>query len=477
MLINKSIKELSDLLKKKEISSVDLVKESYSKIEKYDFKLHSFITVREKNEALEEAEKKDKNRKEDSSIIYGLPFSIKDAYCTEDFRTTAGNKILDNFLPPYSAEVYKKIVNSGSILIGKNNMDAWGHGGSTENTDYQPAHNPWDVSRIPGGSSGGSAIAISTRMVPFSIGEDTGGSIRSPSSACNISGLKVTYGRVSRLGAIAYASSLDSVGPMAKSVEDLSYLLEIMAGQDILDSTSSKTKVDKYNQFLGKPIKGKIIGLPKEFFGKGLDPKVKKAIIEATKVFEKLGAKIQEVSLPHFIYGVSIYYLIALSETSSNLGRYDSFRFGGERELFSTETKKRILLGTYALSAGYSDKLYKKAQKLRTILIQEYNEALKTCDVLLAPVNPSLPSKTGELINDPLKNLMEDLYTGTISLVGAPSLSIPAGFAEGLPVGMQIVGKKFGEGELFQLGYLYQQETDWHKKLPTIITGSPPTRG
>ena len=469
MLINQSIKELSLLLKKKEISSVDLIKESYSKIEKLDNKLHSFITIRDKNEALKEAEVKDKERKEDSSIIYGLPFSIKDAYCTENFRTTAGNKILDDFIPPYSAAVYKKIIDSGSILIGKNNMDAWGHGGSTENTDYHPACNPWDLERIPGGSSGGSAIAISTRMVPFSIGEDTGGSIRSPSSMCNTSGLKVTYGRVSRLGAIAYASSLDSVGPMAKSVEDLSYLLEIMAGKDSLDSTSSKTKVDRYSQFLGAPIKGKTIGLPKEFFGKGLDPQIKKVLIAATKFFEKLGAKIQEVSLPHFIYGVSIYYLIALSETSSNLGRYDSFRFGGERELFSEETKKRILLGTYALSAGYADKLYKKAQKLRTILIQEYEEALKKCDVILAPVNPSLPSKIGELINDPIKNLMEDLYTGTISLVGGPSLSIPAGFAEGLPVGMQIIGKKFGESELFQFGYLYQQETDWHKRLPTIL--------
>jgi len=469
MLIDKSIKELASLLKKKEISSVDLVKESYSKIEKLNSKLHSFITIREKNEALKEAEEKDKNRKENSSIIYGLPFSIKDAYCTKNFRTTAGNKILDDFLPPYNSAVHTKIINSGSILIGKNNMDAWGHGGSTENTDYHPACNPWDLGRIPGGSSGGSAIAISTRMVPFSIGEDTGGSIRSPSSMCNTSGLKVTYGRVSRLGAIAYASSLDSVGPMAKSVEDLSYLLEIMAGRDVFDSTSSKTKVDRYSQLLRSPIKGKTIGLPKEFFEKGIDPRVKKVIIEATKVFEKLGVKIQEISLPHFIYGVSIYYLIALSETSSNLGRYDSFRFGGKRELFSEETKKRILLGTYALSAGYADKLYKKAQKLRTILIQEYNEALKSCDVLLCPVTPSLPSKIGELINDPLKNLMEDLYTGTISLVGAPSLSIPAGFAEGLPVGMQIVGKKFGEGELFQLGYLYQQETDWHKRLPPIL--------
>lgn len=469
MFINKSIKELSTLLKKKEISSVDLVKESYSQIEKLDDKLHSFITIREKNEALKEAEEKDKTRKRNSSIIYGLPFSIKDAYCTENIRTTAGNKILDDFFPPYSATIYKKIINSGSILIGKNNMDAWGHGGSNENTDYQAAHNPWDQARIPGGSSGGSAIAISTRMVPFAIGEDTGGSIRNPSNMCNTSGLKVTYGRVSRLGNIAYASSLDSVGPMAKSVEDLSYLLEIMAGHDNLDSTSSNTKVDKYSQFLGAPIKGKIIGLPKEFFGKGLDPEIKKTVLAATKVFEKLGAKIQEVNLPHFVYGVSIYYLIALSETSSNLGRYDGIRYGGKRELFSEETKKRILLGTYALSAGYADKLYKKAQKLRTVLIKEYERALKECDVLLVPVTPSLPAKIGELINDPLKNLLEDLYTGTINLVGAPSLAIPAGFVEGLPVGMQIIGKKFAEKELLQIGYLYQQETDWHKKLPTIL--------
>ena len=469
MLINKSIKELALMLKKKEVSSVDLVKESFAQVEKLDSKLHSFITIRDKKDVLKEAEKNDELRDESASIVSGLPFSIKDAYCTENIRTTAGNKILDDYLPQYSATVFKKIIQSGSILIGKNNMDAWGHGGSTENTDYQPAHNPWDLSRIPGGSSGGSAIAISTRMVPFSIGEDTGGSIRSPASMCSISGLKVTYGRVSRLGTIAYASSLDTIGPMAKSVEDLSYLLEIMAGKDNLDSTSSHQKVDQYSQFLGQSIKGKVIGLPKEFFGKGLDPKAKETIIEATKVFEKLGAEVREVSLPHFIYGVSIYYLIAPSETSSNLSRYDGIRYGGQRELFSAETKRRKLLGTYALSAGYADELYKKAQKLRTILIAEYENALKGCDVLLAPVSPSLPAKIGELINDPLKNILEDLYTVTINLVGAPSLAIPAGFAEGLPVGMQIIGKRFAENELLQMGYLYQQETDWHKKLPTIL--------
>jgi len=469
-MLNKSIKELSSLLNKKQISSVDLVNETYSQIEKFDSKLHSFITVKDKSVALKEAEEKDKIRKSDSSMVFGLPFAVKDAYVTKDLRTTAGSKLLENFNSPYNATVVEKIIKAGGILIGKNNMDNWGHGASNENTNYQIPHNPWDMERITGGSSGGSAVSVSTRMVPFAVGEDTGGSIRNPSSMCNISGLKVTYGRVSRYGAIAYASSLDTVGPMAKSVEDLSYLLEIMAGHDDHDATSSRLPVEKYSQYLGDSIKGKIIGLPKEFLEKGLDPEIKKTVLTATKVFEKLGAKIIEVSLPHFIYGISIYYLIALSETSSNLGRYDSFRYGDKRELFSNETVRRILLGTYALSSGYADKLYKKAQKLRTILIQEYDQALKKCDVLLSPVTPSLPSKIGEMISDPLKNLLEDLYTGTVNLVGAPALVIPAGFSENnLPIGLQIVGKKFGEGELFQLGYNYQQETDWHKKLPIIL--------
>ena len=469
-MLNKSIKELSSLLNKKQISSVDLVKETYSQIEKLDSKLHSFITIKDKSVALKEAEEKDKIRKNDSSIVFGLPFAVKDAYVTKDLQTTAGSKLLENFNSPYNATVVEKIIKAGGILIGKNNMDNWGHGASNENTNYQIPHNPWDMERITGGSSGGSAVSVSTRMVPFAVGEDTGGSIRNPSSMCNISGLKVTYGRVSRYGAIAYASSLDTVGPMAKSVEDLSYLLEIMAGHDDHDATSSRLPVEKYSQYLGDSIKGEIIGLPKEFLEKGLDPEIKKTVLTATKVFEKLGAKIIEVSLPHFIYGISIYYLIALSETSSNLGRYDSFRYGDKRELFSNETVRRILLGTYALSSGYADKLYKKAQKLRTILIQEYDQALKKCDVLLSPVTPSLPSKIGEMISDPLKNLLEDLYTGTVNLVGAPALVIPAGFSENnLPIGLQIVGKKFGEGELFQLGYNYQQETDWHKKLPIIL--------
>lgn len=470
MLIDNSIKELSNLLKTKKISVADLVNEAYDRIEKIDGKLHSYINLKDRKKALDEAEKKSKLIDKDSSVLFGLPFSVKDAYVTRDLPTTAASKILDKYISPYNATVVEKLIDAGGILIGKNNLDSWGHGASNENTDYKAVPNPWDMERISGGSSGGSAVAVSSRTSAFSIGEDTGGSIRNPASFCNISGLKVTYGRVSRYGAIAYASSLDTVGPMAKSVEDLAYILEIIAGRDSHDSTSSPSDVDKYSSYLGKSIKGKVIGLPKEFFGKGLDPNIKEVVLKATKIFENLGVKIVEVDLPHFVYGVSIYYLVALSETSSNLGRYDGIRYGEKRELFSKETTRRILLGTYALSAGYADELYKKAQKLRTILITEYEEALKKCDVLLGPVTPSLPSKIGEMISDPLKNLLEDLYTGTVNLVGAPSLAIPAGFTDsGLPVGLQIIGKKFGEGELFQMGSAYQTETDWHKKLPPLI--------
>ncbi len=470
MLLDKSIKELHKLLQKKEISSVDLVKESFDRIEKLDNTLHSFITVREKKEVLKEAEKKDTERTPDDCILSGIPYALKDAYVTEDIRTTSASKVLDNFIPPYSATVYEKIKSSGSILIGKNNMDAWGHGGSTENTDYQAGRNPWDTSRVPGGSSGGSAAALATRMVSFAIGEDTGGSIRNPSGLCNTSGLKVTYGRVSRYGAIAYASSLDSVGPMAKNVEDLAYILEHIAGKDPKDATSSTRSVPTYSSSLTHNIKGKKIGMPKEFFGEGLDPEIKTILMQSAKQFEDLGAEIVEVSIPYLQYGVSIYYLIAMSETSSNLARFDGIRYGNNRSYFSPETLRRIMIGTYALSAGYADKLYKKAQKARTVLIQEFDKAYSQCDMLLTPIVPGKTRKIGELINNPLQNLLEDLYTVTVNLVGIPGLAIPAGFStEGLPVGMQLLGKKFAESELLQTGFAYQQVTDWHKRMPEIV--------
>lgn len=467
MLLNKSIKELAKGLQSKEFTSVDLVNEAIAQIEKLDTNLHSFITVREKTDILKEAAEKDKTRTSSSNILHGIPFSLKDAYVTKGIRTTSASKVLDDYIPQYSATVYKKLQETGAILIGKNNMDAWGHGGSTENTNYTPAKNPWDNSRIAGGSSGGSAVSIATRMTSFAIGEDTGGSIRNPASMCNISGLKVTYGRVSRYGAIAYASSLDSVGPMAKSVEDLAIILEQIAGVDVHDGTSSHRMVDAYAQDLEKSIKGKKIGMPKEFFAQGLDPVAKEIIMKAAKQYEDLGAELVDVSIPFLKYGVSIYYLIAMSETSSNLARFDGIRYGNTRDNFSEETMRRIMIGTYALSAGYADKLYKKAQKARTVLISEFDNAFTECDVLLSPVIPGLPRKIGELINDPLQNLLEDLYTVTVNLVGIPSLAIPAGFTENnIPVGMQLMGKKFAEKELLQLGNAYQMVTDWHKKMP-----------
>lgn len=469
MLLDKPIKELAILLKRREISSVDLVEEAYSVIEKLNPTLHSFISVREKEEVIAEAKKKDLERNEQSSILHGLPYSLKDGYVTKDLQTTAASKVLDGFISPYNATVYDKLQQAGAILIGKNNMDAWGHGGSTENTDYQTARNPWNITKVPGGSSGGSAIAVATRMVAFAIGEDTGGSIRNPSNMCNISGLKVTYGRVSRYGAIAYASSLDTVGPMAKNVEDLAIILEVIAGDDKNDATSSLRKPEAYSQGLEISLKGKKIGIPKEFFGKGLNDEVEEKLLGVLKVFTLLGAKVVDVSIPFMKYGVPIYYLIALSETSSNLAWYDGIRFGHTRDNFTAETLRRIIIGTYALSAGYSDKLYKKAQKARTVLIEEFNKVFEQCDVILSPVMPGPPPTIGEIINDPMQNLLEDLYTVTVNLVGIPSLAIPAGFNMiNLPIGVQLMGKKFAEKELLQFGYAYQKATDWHKNVPPI---------
>jgi aspartyl-tRNA(Asn)/glutamyl-tRNA(Gln) amidotransferase subunit A len=469
MLLDKSISQLARLLKDKKNSVVDLVTESYERIEKLDHQLNSFITLRDKKEVIKEAQQADKNIGKATSPLYGIPYSLKDAYVNKETRTTCGSEVLDKFNSPYEATVHRKLKEAGAILIGKNNLDAWGHGGSTENTDYGAGKNPWDLTRIQGGSSGGPAAAISSRMVGFAIGEDTGGSIRNPSSMCNTSGLKVSYGRVSRYGTIAYASSLDSVGPMAKSVEDLALVLESMVGKDELDATSSANKDVKYIKNLNKKVT-KTIGVPKEFFGDGLDPIVENIILRAVKEYEAAGYKIVNVSIPLMEYGVSIYYLTGLSETSSNMARYDGVRYGESRQLLSDETKRRIMLGSYALSAGYADELYKKAQQARTKLIEEFNKAFESCDVLLAPVTPSIPAKIGELINDPLKSFLEDLYTGPINVAGLTSLSLPAGFTkDNLPVGMQLIGQRFHEAELLKMGYVYQQLTDWHTKKPPIL--------
>lgn len=468
MLLDLSIVELSRLLKNKKISSGDLVKEAYFNIKKHNPSLNAFTTLLEEKEVLKIAREKDNKRPQDVSILYGLPFTIKDSYNTKGITTTAASNLLKNYLPPYSATVYQKIIEAGGILIGKTNMDAWGHGASCENTDFGVVKNPWDNTRVAGGSSGGNAVAMASRMAAFAIGEDTGGSIRNPADWCGITGLKVTYGRVSRYGCIAYVSSFDTMGPMAKTVEDCAHILKVIAGKDELDATSSFEKVPNYHDHLNSEISGKILGLPKECFAKGLDPEIKKAVFQAAKDYEKLGVEIKEISMPMLEFGVPVYYLIGTSETSSNLARYDGVRYGNGREKFTTETMRRIMLGTYALSAGYYDEYYKKAQQGRTLFIKEYQKALTECDAILMPVEPMVATKIGELINNPIQNMLADLYTCQTP-VGVPSLALPCGFSKAkLPIGMQIIGKMFNEGFLLNLGYMYQQSTDWHKKKPSL---------
>lgn len=466
MLLDLSIKELSEGLKAKKFSSEDIIKECFANIDRLNPTINAFTTLLDKDEVLKQAREKDKNRIPDSSILYGLPYVMKDSYNTMGIRTTAASNVLKDYIPPYNSTVYQKMEDSGAILLGKTNMDAWGHGASSENTDFGPVKNPWDKNRVAGGSSGGNAAAIAARMAVFGIGEDTGGSIRNPSDWCNTTGLKVTYGRVSRYGVIAYVSSFDTMGPMAKTVEDCAYILEVISGVDPYDATSSPQSVPPYSKDIKNKLKGITLGMPKECYGSGLDPEIKDRIEKAAKEYEKLGMKIKEISMPMLDYGVPVYYLIGTSETSTNLARYDGIRFGRGRENFTKETMRRIMLGTYALSAGYYDAYYKKAQQGRTLFIKEYKKALSECDAILMPVEPMVATKFGELINDPIQNMLADIYTCQTP-TGVPSLAVPCGFTkDNLPVGMQLVGKMFDESLLLNLGYLYQQVTGWHKQKP-----------
>ncbi len=463
MLLEKSIKELALGLKEKKFSSEDLVYECYENIERLNPALNVFVTLRDKDEVIKEAREKDK-KSPINSLLYGLPFVIKDSYNTKGVRTTASSKVLETYIPPYNATVYQKLLDAGAILIGKTNMDAWGHGASSENTDFGPVRNPWDHSRVAGGSSGGNAAAIAARMAVFGIGEDTGGSIRNPSGWCNITGLKVTYGRVSRYGCIAYVSSFDTVGPMARTAEDCAIVLQATAGKDPLDATSSQEVVPDYESRLKGDIKGLTIGMPKECYGEGVDKEIKSLIYKAADEYAKLGVKIKEISMPVLEYGVPVYYLIGTSETSSNLARYDGIRYGNGRNKFTRETMRRIMLGTYALSAGYYDAYYKKAQQGRTLFIKEYAKAFTECDAILMPIEPMPATKLGELIGDPIKNMLADIFTCQTP-VGIPSLAVPVGFTKSnLPVGMQLLGRMFSEPLLLKLGHFYQKVTDWHKK-------------
>lgn len=425
--------------------------------------LNAFITLRDQSDVVAEYSHKA------AGPLSGVPYVLKDAYVTNGIRTTAASHVLDNFIPPYDATVYRRMKDAGAILIGKMNMDAWGHGGSTENTDYGPTKNPWDLTRVAGGSSGGPAAAIAAGLAECAIGEDTGGSIRNPAAWTNTTGLKVTYGRVSRYGAIAYASSFDTIGPMARSAADCAHLLAVIAGADPYDATSAPVKVEDYPAHLTDSLKGLTLALPTEMFGAGLDPEIKATLLATKSIWEKLGVKIIETSLPIADIGLAAYYLIAPSETSSNLGRYDGVRYGQTRAHFTDETMRRIMIGTYALSAGYYDAYYRQAQKVRTLLIRAYEKVLSECDAILMPVNPTMPPKFGELMSDPLTNFLADIYTTSINPVGVPSLALPAGFStQNLPIGMQLVGKKFSESLLLALGHQFQLATDYHTRRPTL---------
>jgi len=441
------------------------IESCYQNIEKYEGIINSFITLRDKKEVLAELA----SLRSSTSPLVGLPYVMKDAYVSKGLQTTAASNVLKGFIPPYDATVLSKLKKAGAILLGKMNMDAWGHGASTENTDFGVTHNPWDPSRVAGGSSGGPAAALACGFARFAIGEDTGGSIRNPSAWNNTTGLKVTYGRVSRYGAIAYASSFDTVGPMARTAKDCALILREIAGVDPLDATSASEPVPDYVKLLDRDLSSLTIGLPAETYGEGLNLEINNAIQTAVKQFQKLGFKTRKVSLPISELALAAYYLIAPSETSSNLARYDGIRYSQTRDLFTTETMRRIMTGTYALSSGYYDAYYRKAQKVRTLLIEKYEEALSDCDVLLMPVNPGMPPKLGQLLNDPVENMLADIYTTSVNQVGVPSLALPAGFSKsGLPIGMQLVGKKFSEDLLLALGHQYQEVTDWHTRTPNL---------
>ncbi len=465
-LNNLTIKTAKAGLLKKEFSAVELLNAHLDKIEKLNGKLNAFITVC-KASALEQAEHADKMISQGQDLpLLGIPIALKDIYTTKGIQTTAGSNVLKGYIPPFDATVVQKLKDSGAVIIGKTNLDAWAHGSSGENSDFGPTKNPWNEEYVPGGSSSGSAVSVSSQMAIASTGTDTGGSIRLPASFTNTVGLKPTYGRVSRYGIVAMASSLDSIGHFTKTVEDSAILLGITAGKDEKDGTTPPIDVPNYQSHLDKDIKGIKIGIPKEYFIDGMDPKVKENIEKAIKFYEQNGAEIEEISLPHTEYAIACYYIIQPAEVSSNLARYDGIRFGNDRDTFGAEAKRRIMLGTFTLSVGYFDAYYKKALKVRTLLIKDFEDAFKKVDAIIAPVSPTLPWKIGEKADDPLAMYLSDILTVTANITGHPGLSVPTGFVDGLPIGMQIIGPHFKEELLFNLGHKYETAHKWYERTP-----------
>jgi aspartyl-tRNA(Asn)/glutamyl-tRNA(Gln) amidotransferase subunit A len=479
--------ELIEKIKNKEITIEEVIHQTFDRIEKIERVVHSFVYLT-KEEAIKKAKKLDNKLKSGKKIgkLYGLPIGIKDLICIKDTPTTCGSKILESYSPPYNATIIEQLIDKeGAICVGRTNMDEFAMGSSTENSSYGPTYNPWDLERVPGGSSGGSGTCVASGQTTVSLGSDTGGSIRCPASYCGIVGLKPTYGRVSRYGLISYANSLDQIGSLSRCVYDTAMLLEVIAGFDPLDSTSVDIKVDKYTDNLKTPIEELVIGIPQEFFVEGLEKGVKNKVTKAVEKLIGLGCKTIDVSFPHLEYAIPTYYIIAMSEASSNLARYDGLRHGRmsdnnkgdvyevfsrtRGEKFGSEVRRRIILGSYALSAGYYDMFYMKALKVRTLIKEDFQNAFKKCDAIVSPTMPTTAFKIGELVNDPLQMYLMDILTCPVNLAGLPALSIPCGFDEKeLPIGFQIIGDYFDEKKILNIGHLLEQEINIYRKLPHI---------
>jgi aspartyl-tRNA(Asn)/glutamyl-tRNA(Gln) amidotransferase subunit A len=479
-----TIHELHDVLDKRQVSAREVTEAFYRRIEALDDRIHAYLTLT-RELAREQADRADRRRQTgESGPLLGIPLAIKDVICTQGVRTTCGSKILHNFVPPYDATVMERLKAAGAIILGKANMDEFAMGSSTEQSAYGITHNPWDLSTIPGGSSGGSAAAVAADECAGALGTDTGGSIRQPAACCGIVGLKPTYGRVSRYGLVAFASSLDQIGPMTKDVRDAALLMNVIGGKDPRDSTAADIPTPDFTQTLTDGAQGLRVGIPREYFIGGIDSEVEQAVRVAVGVLEGIGATTEDVSLPHTAYGVAAYYILAPSEASSNLARYDGIKYGyrtpqwanlrdmymrTREAAFGAEVKRRIMLGTYALSAGYYEAYYKKAQQVRTLIRRDFEEAFGQVDVLVAPTMPTPAFKIGEKTDDPLQMYLSDVFTVPLNLAGLPGISVPCGFTSaGLPIGLQIIGRPFDEATILRVAYAFEQQTDYHRRKPSL---------
>ena len=478
---NLSLKELSEGLKQKKFSSEELTKFFLNRLDLHNSSINAFITI-DKDKSLAMAKRADEIIKEgNQDYLTGIPIAQKDIFCAEGWKTSCGSKMLDNFIAPYDSTVISKFNAAGAVNLGKTNMDEFAMGSSNETSYYGNVKNPWDIKTVPGGSSGGSAAAVAGMLAPAATATDTGGSIRQPASLCGLTGLKPTYGLVSRYGMIAFASSLDQAGPMCHTAEDCAAMMNVMSGHDPKDSTSIQREKENYLTGINNPIKGLKIGVPKEFFSEGLDPEVEKIIEQGISEYKKLGAEIVEISLPNNHLSIPVYYVIAPAEASSNLSRYDGVRYGyrtkdyddlmdmyckTREEGFGDEVKRRIMIGTYVLSAGYYDAYYLKAQKIRRLISEDFKKAFEKCDVILGPSAPSVAFPIGDKKEDPLKMYMQDVYTISTNLAGLPGLSMPGGLMNNLPVGIQLIGNYFSEAKLLNIAHVFQTNTNWHNLTP-----------